>query len=603
MGVILVYLGANLFNLEDFRIIAVVPILLTVLALSRYIYSSESVFNISIASTLLIGLSPIYLVGRGFITKSELSFVDLPIYLIIMLISFKVIFSPKSNFQNQNKNFVSSFLGLLLIFGVQIWLSFKSLGDAAAWIASGDSKNHLVNAVDLTRYGYLDPSTFLTQPVSSPTFLSLVLSQNNKDFIDVSTLLIYSVQTYAFFWALLIGLLGLSISAIGNTIWRLMDNKNSKYPALLGGLLSLSAFLSIFLGPATYDGFFTALCGITAVLSLIAWLLEVATSSKYNTRRIFIGFLLFASSIMAWMFIAPLTLLIFVFGSGLEIRKYGISRKKVLLFGFLVIGLLFLTVHFSAFGQELISKAKQVLNVSGAVSTPNTNFYFALIISLIVSGILVRPRFEELSNIVISIGIMNFIALTGFKIFSNLEFFAWNYYLLKYQWIMSAAMFAFLLSLLVIQVYRGTYISWIRIISISLTFAAAYLFTESLVPVNQVWQKVFRGWENPRSEILNTVLAEDIDRKNPTLFFQYGYEGDAMLGNFWLTAFTDPVEPIKGWNYIIKTNGNPKQLCDVNAYYPEVKVITSSKNLKSELSKYCPEEKFNIQIESSINPN
>jgi hypothetical protein len=84
------------------------------------------------------------------------------------------------------------------------------------------------------------------------------------------------------------------------------------------------------------------------------------------------------------------------------------------------------------------------------------------------------------------------------------------------------------------------------------------------------------------------------------MFFHYGYAGDAMLANFWLNAFIDPAEPLKGWNYTIDTAGDVKQLCDVNAYYPEVNLVTSDSALEGLLNQACPDEKFNIILKPSL---
>jgi hypothetical protein len=129
---------------------------------------------------------------------------------------------------------------------------------------------------------------------------------------------------------------------------------------------------------------------------------------------------------------------------------------------------------------------------------------------------------------------------------------------------------------------------------------SVFLFSESVSTVNRIWQKAWRGWENPQSEIMNKVFEQEIDRKNPTLFFHYGYAGDAMLANFWLTAFTEPLDPIRGWNYTIDTTGDSQQMCDVNAYYPKVTIVTSDSRLEEEFSELCPEEEFNVILTATI---
>jgi hypothetical protein len=121
-----------------------------------------------------------------------------------------------------------------------------------------------------------------------------------------------------------------------------------------------------------------------------------------------------------------------------------------------------------------------------------------------------------------------------------------------------------------------------------------------MVSSNKVWQKVWRGWENPRSSTINTLLEQDIDRKNPTMFFHYGYAGDARLANFWLNAFADPVEPLKGWNYTIDPAGDVIQLCAVNEYYPALTVVTSDAELETLVNQACPDEEFNVILKPSL---
>jgi hypothetical protein len=135
-----------------------------------------------------------------------------------------------------------------------------------------------------------------------------------------------------------------------------------------------------------------------------------------------------------------------------------------------------------------------------------------------------------------------------------------------------------------------------KIVSLSLAVVATYLVSESTVSTNKVIPKMLRGWENPRALTMNKVFEQEIDRKNPTMFFRYGYGGDDRLANFWLTAFSDPIEPLKGWNYTIDPTGDANQLCEVNAYYPEVNVVTSDLMLEEQLNLNCPNEVFNIKL-------
>lgn len=131
---------------------------------------------------------------------------------------------------------------------------------------------------------------------------------------------------------------------------------------------------------------------------------------------------------------------------------------------------------------------------------------------------------------------------------------------------------------------------------------ATFLISESIVGVNNVYKKIWNGWDNPRAVTLDKMFEFEINKSVPTLFFHFGYAGESRMANFWQTAFTDPVEPLKGWNYTIDTTGNPQQMCDVNHYYPEVRLVTSDANLSKNLMELCPNEKFTIELENPIFP-
>jgi hypothetical protein len=130
---------------------------------------------------LFVGLSPLFLIGRGYLTDSSLNNWDLQIYGILFISAFylsQIRFTQevKSNFENSKRYFKSDFAAglsaLFLALIVEFLLRQRSLGDAVAWIGSGDSKNHLVNGAQIAQFGFLNPTTFYIQPVSAPSMLS-----------------------------------------------------------------------------------------------------------------------------------------------------------------------------------------------------------------------------------------------------------------------------------------------------------------------------------------------------------------------------------------------------------------------------------------------
>jgi hypothetical protein len=63
-----------------------------------------------------------------------------------------------------------------------------------------------------------------------------------------------------------------------------------------------------------------------------------------------------------------------------------------------------------------------------------------------------------------------------------------------------------------------------------------------------------------------------------------------------MNAFSNPQDPIRGWNYTIDTAGAVKQICEVNAYYPKVTIVTSDMKLEQDIADYCPKEEFTIKL-------
>ena len=595
--------------LTEFRISAGIITVIFLMFVAKLGSSNNVIYRSATVLVFFVGLSPIYLVLRGFVSRSHLNVLDFPLYFFSFAVLTTVyMYLKNSKNINQLKIFnfssfsvvCSSLLSLFTLVFFQIVLIKRSVGDAVAWIASGDSKNHLVNAVDIIRYGFLDPATFLTQPVSSPTLLSLFLAQDGQNINQLNELMKHQLLTYSFFWVFLIGILGITISASGETFWNFTNKERKKFPILLAGLLSTVAFLSFFIGPATWDGFFTAIFGISTVVMMTNWFAIVVQNETFSKHQIFIGFLFFVSSLMAWMFIVPLTALLLFAGLIIQVSKTRLNPSLQVVTWLLVTIFLGAIIQFSGIGQDFIYKAKVALSAQGAVNVSNPDLYLALILIFVVLGTAFLPIQKNLSNFFFCISGFHFVALFGFKFFSNLGVFGWNYYLLKYQWIMVSSLFILLVAFTIVVFFRVINAKYIGKISVAAFLVLiAYLFSESLIPINKVWQKVNNGWQNPRNSMMNLVLEQNIDRKNPTLFFQYGYAGDARLGNFWLSAFVDPIEPLKGWNYTIDTDGNPQQLCDVNAYYPSVTVITSSTSLGKELKELCPNEPFQIQIQEN----
>lgn len=583
---------------------SIIFLIILIFLISPFMPSGYVLQKISLSVVFVVGLSPFYLLGRGFITEATLNRLDLPLYGVLI---FLFVFLTKNKldsreievenkFVTKRKQFVEVVSGCAgLIFGLllEVHLLRQSLGNGVSWISSGDSKNHLLAGADLVRYGDLLPSTFLTQPINLPSTLSLLLSQIGSDLSSNPSSLGVQMKTYAFFWTVLIGFIGVAFSASG----QILAHKNSISKLTLV-MLSLIPFFSLILGPALNDGFFTAIFGIAALAVITNWYLEIQQLENPRSPQAVVGILIFMSTLMSWMFITAVTLLILLTGLRTYWKKF--AKLKYLIdpaiFIFLTIAALF--IHFSDAGQSAIKMVKVVLTATGAITTTKPSLYFALVLSIALCGILFTNQ-KNFGKSLLTIASLHLLGLIAFKFFSNLGLFSWNYYLLKYQWIMTASLLGLLAAIIFLRIENNLKINnRLKIYALAVSFLALLAGSEALAPepASKVLPKILRGWENPRASIMDFALNQKLELKNPTMFFHYGYMGDARIANFWMNGFLDPQDPVRGWNYTIDTNGDPKQLCDVNAYYPVVHVITSDIKLEEELNGLCPVEEFEVSL-------
>lgn len=573
---------------------------------SKYLLSDFIIQRIAFASVLFIGLSPIYLIARGYLFRQPLVTFDLQIYamfFIFFCIALAKLSDSKivSTSLQDKKKITASFFGLLVALLVEILLKFRSIGDAVAWVSSGDSKNHFVNGVTLSELGFLNPQTFLVQPSSSPTYLSLVLSQTSSGIDNAISRMPELMNSYALVWIVLIGILGITFSALTEIVWKSIRRDSREIPLHVLAISSLIPLFSFIVGPALYDGFFSAIFGISSVVVLVSWFFEITFLEKFSLEFLLLSAFLFTCAVTAWMFVIPFTALLVAMGFRTNIKKLPQVRRYVDLLLLFAAGMSVVIVHKSSFVQMLIYKAKLSLTASGAVNASNPVYLFALLAILAICGLIFLNYGLKIGKVLIQLTVFQLVALLAFKKFSNLKVMEWNYYLVKYQWIMLAAIVSIIFAITITVtaiLLKNKSIHYAT--ALTLLIFIVFTASESVVSTNNIWQKIWTGWENPRSSVINEALTKPIDRKNPTMFFHYGYEGDAKLANFWLNGFADPIDPIKGWNYTIDTTGDPQQLCDVNAYYPEVTVFTSDSKLEDELAKLCGNEEFNINLEPSL---
>ena len=581
----------------------------TAIFLSLRIQSANDQLNLVIVIVLQISLAPLYLILRGFIRRDELQSFDLQIYLFIFSV-VAILFSNqfqqlKSNTQQLGrlKRLLFSSSSFIFLTVLQLFLRSQSIGKSVAWVMSGDNKNHVALGHSIVLEGWLNPKVFMYQPISAASFTSLAFSQDRASSFTIEDLLKYQLQIYVLLWILFIGITGIALAALAESIsWRFRQKKLNALELLFISAIPLFGVIS---GPAVYDGFFSAILSICVLITLTAWFVTNTSNEKVNFSTWVIGLLLLISAVFSWMFTAFFAIPLFVLALWRYLRNRFPKKEFLvnLFVGTALIGILGF-LHFSRFAQDLIYRAKVAFSAGGAIAAPKPEFYFALILFLGAYVLISFLQKASSKKLILDLFVINVAALFAFKLFGHLGINEWNYYSLKFQWILSSTLLGTSFALLLQKVNSTEFYSKIQSnkkmlpIIIGIFFLATFLISEALMPIRNTWVKALKGWENPRSSVVDQVLSSKIDPTVPTMFFHHGYQGDSMLANFWLNAYLDQIEPIRGWNYTIDTNGDVNQLCDVNSYYEKVKVITYDKDLEQDLLEACATEEFEVVLEN-----
>jgi hypothetical protein len=579
------------------------------MVLAGRIQGSNYLLNFVTTLILEISLAPLYLILRGYIRRDELQIFDLQIYLatfsVVAIMATNNIqkFELKKQKLEKFKKLFFSSSSLIFLIILELFLRSQSLGKSVAWVMSGDNKNHVALGHSIVLEGWLNPKVFMYQPISAASFTSLTFSQDQASRFSIEDLLTYQLQIYVLLWILFIGMTGIALAAFAESIRVRAGHKKLSSLELL--VISAFPLLSVISGPAVYDGFFSAILSICVLLTLSAWFVTTTSAEQVNFTTWIIGLLLFISAVFSWMFTAffALPMVALALWRHLQSKYVGKRYRVNLAFSVSILAVLSF-LHFSKFAQDLIYRAKVAFSAGGAIAAPKPEFYFGLILLLGLFGLFHQFHKFSSMSLILDLLLINTLALFVFKFFGHLGFNEWNYYSLKFQWILASTLFGtifvFFIQFLNSLEINSKALSTEKIFSIiiSTIFLIACLFSEALMPIKNGWVKALKGWENPRSSIVDQVLSSNIDPKVPTMFFHHGYQGDSMLANFWLNAYLDQIEPIRGWNYTIDTTGDVKQLCEVNSYYEKVKVITYDKDLEKQLFEACATEEFEFVVEN-----
>ena len=260
--------------------------------------------RVAISAVLPLIAATLYLLLRGIVTASQIQNFDFYIFLFLYLTFFYILskITNKNIIIKSNLAVVfSSFVTFLILTIIQIYLRSKSIGYSVAWVSGGDNRNHVVFIDQLVREGHLNLSTFMLQPIAFPSFHSLVFAGIDKSNLTANQILSSQLEFYAWSWVLILGTLGVAFAATAQIIWSVLGKKENELPSVFiffAALIPLGAVIS---GPATLDGFVTALSCTIFLTLIMNWLIEFLNEKKPTFNKLIIGFVLFLGSALSWM--------------------------------------------------------------------------------------------------------------------------------------------------------------------------------------------------------------------------------------------------------------------------------------------------------------
>lgn len=576
----------------------------------QYMPSPYILTRLAYALFLPIALSPLYLVIRRFFNFGSVTRFDLFFMLAFFVITI-TFYNRLKNRDNKslfgtNGNFKIMLAGLGAFFAlamIQIYLYSKSLGHLFAWFGSGDSRNHLGFGRHVADIGGLNPLTMLQQPIGAPAFLGMILGWKNQLQMTDSAYFISDLATYGFTWVYFIGLIGVVFAATTYSLWQKIY-RDSKAPKILLALSSLFALSSLILGTGLIDGFYTAIYGGLTTSLLILWVLESGSTKIKVKSHFLIGFLIFLGTIMAWSYMILISLPLLLIG--IYFSKQIKFDKKMGFIVFLLVAIFILAFNFDPI-KNLLLMAKSMLLANGRISAPNPKLFTSFGLVVLLAGIVFWNRNRKLSQLLLTISAVEIFSVYVLKAISGIDFSIWNYYTLKFQWIALISIYGISTSIVLVLVYpliSNAFNQFTKIQKISSSIVATlflFTFVETFYGSQNIWQKAFQGWMQPSAAVMNAVINNISTDKNPTILFRYIDPGNQMLGNFWLSLYVEPVDPLRGELYFADTQNDVNWLCGLTSFYPEVRVVTADPSLEKIVTDTCSSPQIEVSTQPLIN--
>jgi hypothetical protein len=199
------------------------------------------------------------------------------------------------------------------------------------------------------------------------------------------------------------------------------------------------------------------------------------------------------------------------------------------------------------------------------------------------------------------VGFAGLASILLLKSVADMAYGDWNYYTLKMMMVIFIgflpAVFIFVpIALKLLNKHYAA--SGISLIAAHVLISIlAFMGTELISPIPKVLTSMGGGWVKPDPAILELVLRQSNDPRKPTVLFGWNPADPDVtrMGNFWLGAYADPVEPFQTWSNKENTDQDVDAFCDLNKSYESMHVLTRDKELKNLMINSCPNENIHVQ--------
>jgi len=491
------------------------------------------------------------------------------------------------------------------------WIASIGKDYGVAWAMSGDSRNHILIVRSVLKDGGLTAQELRQYPALVNNLIALIAGAGGRNGLPAGQLMLHDAQALATTYVLAgIAVALMFMAALLELLPSDVALASRLPPSVVLVLLVCAATSAspLVLGTALFGGFVTAYAALAMAIACVVLALRFCSEPSPATFAL-IGsatpVLLFAWSPLA-IVPAALVILLILVGLARRRRDSGGSGRSAPAWAWVAALVISLGVLVATLGVVVVEWSPLVaqFSVPGAIWPPQTRFLYLL--GFVAGGVLLATRNRSRRRqllVPLTVAVVGGIMVIW--LLSLPRSGVTPYYGIKSLWLLASCLVwvAFVPGLLAVTDKRGTVSDrkWPEVARVGQ--AAAWSGVTLIVlgfstTVTDPLPAARAGWSQPAaSEVAETVAAADTFHR--FVLWQWTDIGDDRLGNFWSALAWDSTPSGKavpytpglpgGLNLWAYTESNAiSQLCSVARAVPRIAIITSNRNLSTELNAACP---------------